>query len=231
VFAAAAFAAAGLASTVGASRPPTGETKAIGFYGEKVHAYSSLHGAKIVETGYFFVRRGPGTSVDYSWGRQPKAGYVPATATILVRLSGGKIVAYLAKLRARGVRTVRVLMAGGLVYSATTRCWRKSEPNASPLGTGGTYLFNYGGAHFLRLGKRAATPVVSFTYTWVPGAKATETTKFGPKPPLAARVTIGVKGVQSLSISKTITPLAKAPALPVPSPPRQPVPKPMCISA
>jgi hypothetical protein len=229
-FVAAALAVCGIvtAAAPGAVAPPTGDVTAIGFFRDKANAYGDLAGAKIVESGYFFVRRGPGTSVDYSWGRHPAAGYVPATATIFVRLNGGKIVAYLAKLRAHGVRTVRVLMAGGVVYSSTTRCWRRSRADASPLGTGDNYVFNDGGAHFLPLGKRGTKTAVSFTYSWVPGARATETSTFGPNRPLAVKVTIKVTGAQSLSIHKSIAPLVKAPALPVPAPPRRPVPKPLC---
>jgi len=194
-----------------------------------VDAYARLDGVKIVETGYFFVRRGPGTSVDYWWGTRPPAGYVPATATILARLNGGRIVAYLARLRARGVRTVRVLMAGGEVYAATTPCWRRTRASASPLGTGETYVFNDGGARFAPLGRSGERTSVTFAYRWSAGARATETSTFGPEDPSPVDVRVVVRGAQRLSIRKSIAPLARAPRLPVPSPPRRPVPRPLCV--
>ena len=230
VVAAAVLGAAGIASTARRVPPSDGQRRCDPLPRRQGGRVRGRSRARIVETGYFFVRRGPGTSVDYSWGRQPAVGYVPATATILARLTGGKIVAYLAKLRARGVRTVRVLMVGGRVYSATIGCWRQLEPTASPLGTGETYLFNSGGARFLRLGERAGKTAVGFTYAWIPGARAKETSTFGRRPPLAADVSIRVTGAQSLSIRKSITPLAKAPPLPVPPPPHQPAPKPLCVT-
>jgi hypothetical protein len=229
-FVAAALAAGGIASTaIGAVTPPTGDTTAIGFFRDKANAYTDLAGAKIIETGYFFVRKGEGTSVDYWWGRRPPAGYVPATATILVRLTDGKIAAYLAELRAPKIR-VRVLMSGGTVYFSTAGCWEKSQPTASPLGTGDNYVFNYGGAHFLPLSKSGATTAVTFTYDWAPSARATETSTFRTNSSLAFTVTIMVAGAQSLSIHKSVTPLSKAPALPVPLPPLRPVPKPLCTT-
>jgi hypothetical protein len=229
MYVAATLAAAGIASTATAAvTPPTGDIAAIDFLRVKSNAFAGLAGAKIVQTGYFFVRPGKGKSVDYLWGRRPPAGYKPATATILARLADGKVSAYLAEFRAPGVRTLRVLMAGGTVYASTTRCWRKSWSGASPLGTGDSYVFNYGGARFLPLSRSGGKTAVTFTYKWVPGARARETSTFGSGKPLAFDVTIRVTGTQNLTIRKSVTPLAKTPALPVPLPPGLPVPKPLC---
>jgi hypothetical protein len=217
-----------VSASIAAVEPPTGDTEAIDFFRSKAGAYLDVPGAKIVETGYFFVRKGKGTSVNYSWGEKPVTGYKPASATILASLVDGKIVAYLAELRAKGVRKVRVLMAGGTVYISTTRCWKKSEPSSSPLGTGDKYIFNDGGAHYLPLKRSGDATAVTFTYGWTPGSRATETSTFGPGKAPAFDVTITVSGRHPLSVRKSVKPLAKTPALPVPSPPLRPQPKPIC---
>jgi hypothetical protein len=208
-----------------AAPPPLGDSAAIAFYHEQADAYSHVPGMTLVETGFFFMRPSANRSVDYWWGSKPPAGYVAATATVQARLIDGKIVAYLAQLKAPKIRQLRILMAGGQVFTKTTTCWRKSQPGASPFGTGERYVFNDGGARFAR---RAGNGV-TFTYTWTPGAKATETNVFsaGSKP-APVKVAIKVAGARSLSIHKSISPLHAAPTLPVPSPPALPAPKPIC---
>jgi hypothetical protein len=218
----------GLPASAGAADPPTGDAAAATFYGDAANQYSHLPGAKIVQTGYFFLRPGAGTSVGYWWGSKPPSGYYPASATILARLSGGKIVAYLATLKAPNVRPLRLLMAGGDLFTATTSCWTKSTPKASPLGTGERYLFNDGGAHFVPNTRKGSATVVKLTYPWVPGTKATETNIFSAGKPPRDDVSIDVTGQQSLHIRKLITPLRQAPPLPVPAPPAKPVPKVLC---
>ena len=178
----------------------------------------------IVETGFFFVRPEAHRSVGYWWGSIPPAGYTPAKATISARLDGGLIVAYLAELSAPGIRRLRIVMAGGAVFTATTRCWRASTATASPLGTGERYLFNDGGAHFAP----RSGDTVSFTYDWRRGATATETNAFTGKRPSRVAVSIAVAGPRPMSIHESIVPLAAAPPLPVPSPPARPTPKPLC---
>ena len=133
-------------AALAAVAPPTGNKPAIGFYKHEVAHYFRLPGAKVVETGYFFVAPSGGTSVRFWWGRPPPPGFVPATATILEQLSEGKIVAYLAQLTAPKVRHVRVLMAGSSVFISSSKCWSKASATSSPLGTGETFLFNDGGA-------------------------------------------------------------------------------------
>jgi hypothetical protein len=207
-----------------AAAPPTGDADAIAFYHEHADAYSRAPGMTLVETGFFFMRPSANRSVDYWWGSKPPAGYVAATATVRAQLIGGKIVAYLAQLRAPRVRQLRILMAGGQVFTRTTSCWKKSPAGASPFGTGERYVFNDGGAHFAP----RAGDAVTFTYPWVAGAKATETNAFTSREPSPVKISITVAGSRTLSIHKSIAPLGAAPSLPVPSPPARPAPKPMC---
>jgi hypothetical protein len=228
---AAALAALGLASFAsGAASPPAGDQQAIGYYLARAQAYGKIPGARIVETGYFFVRDEGGTSVDYAWGNGRPAGYVPATGTIVARLDRGQIVAYLARLSAPHHRGVRVLMAGGAVYSSTAGCWRKTTAGASPLGTGENYVLNDGGATFRPLRTRGSSTTTTFTYKWIPGAPATETSVFGPNDPAPFHVTVVVKGAERMTIHKSVTPLKSVPKLPVPEPPGRPVPKPLCAT-
>jgi hypothetical protein len=215
------------AASAQAVAPPTGDPAEIDFYEQQANAYAQVAGMKMVETGFFYMRPSANRSVDYWWGSRPPAGqyYRPATATIRARLSGGKIVAYLAELTATKVRTLRILMAGGSVYTRTTGCWRKTTPGASPLGTGERYVFNDGGARFVT----SPGNTVKFTYAWVPGTQATETNYFkSAAKPSPVVVSIRVAGSRSLVIHKSIAPLRAAPALPVPAPPARPEPKPLC---
>jgi hypothetical protein len=207
-----------------AAPAPSGDSAAISFYGREAGTYAHLAGAKMLWSGFFFVRPGVDKGVDYWWGSKPPAGYTPATATVAARLSDGKIVAYLAQLTAPKVRRLRILMAGGAVFTSTTRCWKKSQASVSPFGTGERFIFNDGGAHFApRSGNR-----VTMTYQWAPGATATETTSFNASDPPGVDVSIEVGGRKPLSIHKSIRPLTGAPALPIPSPPLRPAPKPLC---
>ena len=215
-------------SATGATRPPTGDQKAIRFFGEQANAYGALPGVKIVETGFYYLRKSHGTAVSYSWGNGPQPGYRAATATILAQTSGGQIVAYLAAIRAPKIRRLRILMSGGAVFTSTTRCWRRSKPSGSPLGTGYSYVFNDGGAHFLPLARDEAATSATMTYPWAPGAVATEVSRFAHGHPGAVTVTVTVRGTKSMAFRKTITPLHKVPSLPVQPPPSIPRPKPMC---
>jgi hypothetical protein len=207
--------------------PPKGDPAAIAFYSNQANAFADLPGTRIVETGFFFVRPGAGTKVSYVWGSKP-AGYRPATATVDMLTRGGRIVSYLAVLRAPKVRRVTVLMAGSSVFTSTTRCWRKSTAAGSPWGTGDRYVFNDGGATFAPLVRHGRSTTISFTYPWVPGATATETNVFTSVRPAAVHVSVRVRGSLKLTIRKTITPLKRAPSLPVAPAPAIPRPKPIC---
>jgi hypothetical protein len=228
VAAGAAIAAAAVVSAALAVTPPKGDVGAIGFFSDSATQYLKVPGVKIVERGYFFLHPNGGNSVSYSWGRPPQPGYVPATATVTARLAGGKIVAYLAQLHAPKVRRVRVLMAGGDVFVSSSKCWTKKTAAASPLGTGGSYLFNDGGARFLPAAKHGGSTTVTLTYTWVPGSTASETDTFSARKPPRVNVLIKVTGGLQMTIHKSITPLTKAPVLPVAAPPAVPRPKPLC---
>jgi hypothetical protein len=215
-------------AALAAVTPPTGNKRAIGFYKHEVAHYFPLPGARVVETGYFFVAPSGGTSVRFWWGRPPPPGFVPATATILEQLSDGKIVAYLAQLTAPKVRRVRVLMAGSSVFISSSKCWRKASATSSPLGTGETFLFNDGGTYFQPLASGTESTAATFTYTWNPGAQARETDTFSRGSTPTVNVAIQVTGAQTMRIEKEITPLSTAPVLPAPSPPALPAPKPLC---
>jgi hypothetical protein len=210
---------------------PTGDRSAIVFYNQEVAYYAPLPGARVVETGYFFVHPNGGTSGGLWWGRPPPHGYMPGTATILEHLSSGKIVAYLAQFTGPKVQRLRVLMADGSVFLSTSRCWRKAPATTSPLGTGEAFLFNDGGTHFLPLVSGTASSAATFTYTWNPGAQARETDTFSPGSRPTVNTAIQVTGAQRMKITIKITPLATAPALPVPSAPLVPLPKPLCSTS
>jgi hypothetical protein len=220
---------AGVASATAAVVPPKGDQAAISFFGQEANEYASVPGAKIVETGYFSLRFNGGTSVSYHWGSPPPAGYTMATATVLERLTGGKISAYLATITAPKIPRLRVLAQGSSVFVSTSSCWTRVPASYSPLGTGDRYLFNDGGASFQPLTPGAGgSTVVTFAYPWVPGAPATERDVFTGHHPPAVTVDITVTGKQTLHVHKSISPLRSAPALPLPPSPAPPVPKPLC---
>jgi hypothetical protein len=215
-------------AALAAVAPPTGNKRAIAFFKREVAHYSPLPGAKVLETGYFFVAPSGSGSVRFWWGRPPPPGFVPATATILELLSNGRIVAYLAQLAAPKVRRVRVLMVGGSVFISSSKCWRKAPVTSSPLGTGETFLFNDGGTYFLPLVSGTESAAATFTYTWNPGAQARETDTFSRGATPTVSVAIEVSGAQRMHVEKEITLLSTAPVLPAPSPPALPAPKPLC---
>ena len=217
-----------VSSAASAFTPPKGDRAAIAFYTRRAEAYARVPGVRIVETGFLFLRRSTGTSVSYSWGRSPSPGYRAAKVTVDAQLADGQVVAYLARFEAPKIRHLRVLMAGSDVYTSTTRCWRKSPPSGSPWGTGDRYVFNDGGALFSPLSRSGASTSVTFTYSWTKGSTATETDTFAAGKPGPVQVSIIVRGSESLSIHKSITPLRTAPALPVPPAPLIPRPKPLC---
>lgn len=208
--------------------PPRGSRPAIDFYNRQASAFAELSGVRIVESGFFFVRPGAGTTVTYVWGSPRAEGFRPANATVSALVRGGRIASYLAVLRAPKVRRLRILMAGSDVFTSTTSCWRKTTAAGSPWGTGDRYVFNDGGATFAPLARRGRTTTVRFTYPWAAGSTATETNVFSSVRPAPVRITIAVRGSRSLSIRKTIVPLAHAPALPVAPAPAIPRPKPIC---
>jgi len=222
------LAAGTLASVAVAVTPPKGDTKAIQFFSSQFQAYQDVPGVRIVESGYFSVKRLNGSNVSYRWSQPTPRGYTPATAEILAWLDGTRITAYLATLSAPKIRHVRILMSGGSVFVASARCWHKSNANASPFGTGELYLLNDGGAVFQPLVKTDTTSVVTFSYDWSAGSKATEVTTFTNHTPPAMTTQITVTGKQAMTIRKTITPLASPPALPVSPPPALPRPTPRC---
>jgi hypothetical protein len=223
--------AAGLAGAAFAITPPTGDQAAITFFKQEADAYASIPGAKIVTTGYFSMRFNGGTSVSYSWGAPPPAGYRPATVTVVERLKGGKISAYIATVTAPKMPRLRILLADGKVYDSVGSCWNRSHASSSPYGTGERFLFNNGGAKFQPLAPGAAGSTTStYSYSWVPGAPATQTDTFSGGTPPTVTTRIAVSGRMKLSIHTTITPLRTAPPLPVVPAPGGPTPKPLCAS-
>jgi hypothetical protein len=226
----AAAALSGVGASSAAVAPPTGDVDATLFYKQEASRYAALPGARIVSTGYFFGHP-IGTAVRYMWGHSPAAGFFPQRATVLARLHDGQIVAYVATLTAPKMRRVRIVMEGSSVFVTSGKCWNKADAGSSPFGTGEMYLFNDGGAHFLPLVTNGGSKTTVFTYTWAEGARAREADTFSAGPRPTVKISIEVTGAQRMSIEKTITPLARAPELPVPSPPAVPVPKPLCGGA
>jgi hypothetical protein len=96
------------------------------------------------------------------------------------------------------------------VYTSTTRCWRTSDATGSPFGTGERFVFNDGNATFAPLVRSGSATTVALTYEWSPGATATETDVFASTHPAPVRITIAIRGARSLTVHKTITPLAQA---------------------
>lgn len=216
------------AAALAAVAPPKGDRRAIDYFTRQANSYANRQGVHLVETGFFTVRPGVGSKVDYAWGRAPGGGYRAAAATIDAVLLDGRIEAYLAVLRAPKVRAVRILMAGNSVFTSTSRCWRPSRASGSPFGTGDRYVFNDGGAVFAPLVRRGSSTSTTFSYAWAKGARATETDTFAGAPPAPVRVVVRITGSTRLTFTKTIHPLAAAPTLPVAPAPAIPRPKPLC---
>lgn len=211
-----------------AATPPKGNRRAIAFYRHEADLFANLDGVHIVETGYLFLHADGGTRVSYTWGSGPLLGFRPATATVEAQMLEGRIVAYLAVLRAPRIRQLRILMAGGKVFTSTTRCWLSSDASGSPFGTGDSYLFNDGGSTFSPLVRTGQATTVGLTYRWSAGATARETDLFTATHPAPVHITIAVGGGLVLTVRKTIEPLTQAPVLPVPPAPNLPRPKPLC---
>jgi hypothetical protein len=221
-------AAAALVPLAAAVTPPKGDQAAISFFGQQFKAYLPVAGVKIVETGYFSLQPAGGTSVNFRWSVTTPKGYTPAKAEVLAWLSSGRITAYLATLTAPKIRQVRILMSGAKVFVASTRCWRKAPISSSPFGLGDNFVLNNGGTTFRPLTRTDTSTVASYSYRWGPGALAAEADTFSNSNPPAISTEIKVTGTQTLTVHKTITPLAEAPELPVQAPPAQPRPKPLC---
>jgi hypothetical protein len=208
----------------------TGDPAAIAAFDKVARGYLKLQGARAIETGMFFLHYNGGSSVDYRWGADPPPAFVPAKATIDYWLSEGQIVGYHATVKAPKIPTLRILVAAGNVFTSTSKCWERADEGSAPFGTGERYLLNYGNVKFDKLKRSGRSTIVTFRYLWLEGTNAKETVTMagGKTPKLHSRIEL--KGKSSLKIDTWITPLKKAPELPLVSqrPPKAPEPRPIC---
>jgi hypothetical protein len=219
----------GLASLAAAGSARTaGDQRAAAFFEQQAEHYLPLRGAKGVYKGLFFLRFNGGTSVDYSWGRNPISGYKPGTGTVLFWLSNGRIVGYLVTISSPGIPHLRIVAVGENVFVSSSKCWNKATDLSAPFGTGDRLLLNDSGAKFLGITKHGSATAVSYSYLWAKGTKAVATDSFSSSKPPVINSRIKLTGKTKLRIRETITPLRKAPILPIKPPPGKPLPDPLC---
>jgi hypothetical protein len=219
-----------LAVTAASARPSaTGNPTTLAHFAQLVDDYRSVPGARVVEYGLFWLHYNGGTSVDYRWGGSRPAGFKPAKAVIDYQLDDGKIVAYHATVTARDVPRLRILVASGNVFTSTTTCWNRAEASSSPFGTGERILVSDSNGRFEAIKRKGRNMIVKFHYTWTEGTRATETMALLPGNPSPIRSKIVGKGDANFTISYSLTPLKRAPKLPVKTrSPRPPEPAPFC---
>jgi hypothetical protein len=221
-----------LAVTAASARPSaTGNPTTLAHFAQLVDDYRSVPGARVVEYGLFWLHYNGGTSVDYRWGGNKPVGFKAAKAVIDYQLDDGKIVAYHATVTARDVPRLRILLASGNVFTSTTTCWNRAGAESSPFGTGERTLVSDSNGRFEALRRKGRTMLVKFHYIWTEGTRATETMSLLPGNPPPIRSKIVGKGDASFKISYSLTPLKRAPKLPLKvRSPRPPEPAPFCKS-
>jgi hypothetical protein len=118
----------------------------------------------------------------------------------------------------------------GNVFTSTSKCWERAGPGSAPWGTGDRRIVSHNEGKLSPMKRKGGSRTLTLRYLWQTGTNATETaTLTGAKTP-TIHSKIVLKGDSGLRIEKWLTPLKRAPELPLVSqrPPFDPEPRPIC---
>lgn len=193
--------AASLASVASATRLlPRDDPATVAFYKQVQASYNSVPAVRIRRHGFLWysgtVR---GSLVRWVSARRPPpgAGYKPATESILVLLTNGRVTRYVDTAKAPGLPTLTIIEGPSGLFVALHRkagaCYHSAPRSGGVAGFGAPFIGVYG--TFSPMQTHGGTVIVTSTYPWLATEHATE----------VDRISLATKHLQSYSVKVTGT--------------------------
>jgi hypothetical protein len=198
---------------------PTGDPEAIALNEKEQQAYATLPGVTIVERGKLFARKTGRFEYVFQFG--PRHGYRPATETIHLALSEGKVTAYLTDVYARHVGRFSILVNGKGAYLSDLGgdgCWQRTSFGAGPLGRPGKSFIDLHRDHYSPLRRQGSLVVSRLTYRIGRRIRVTVVQKIDPATyQVVSTRTTERAGKYHLTYRRTFSALESAPTFPTPA--------------
>lgn len=215
---------ASLASVaVGARASLRDDPATIAFYKQVQASYRNVAAVRIRRHGFlWYSDTAPGSLVRWVSAEQPPpgAGYKPATESILVLLSNGRVAKYVDTAKAPGLPALTIIEgAGGLwvsLHKKSSSCYHSSPRSGDVAGWGLPFIGVYG--TFSPMQTQGDTVIVQSTYPWLKTERATEIDRISATTKHLQSYTVKVTGTSPITFGATNQDIAKPSLVPAPAP-------------
>jgi hypothetical protein len=219
----AAVAAILASAAVGARAVQRDDAPTIAFYKQVQASYRTVPAVRVRRHGFlWYSDTAPGSLVRWVSAKQPPPGegYKPATESILVLLTGGRVAKYVDTAKAPGLPTLTIIEGpGGLAIALTRKgntCFHSASRAGDVAGWGSPFIGVYG--NFSPMQTQGDTVIVTSTYPWLKSEHATEVDRISAATKHLDSYTVRVTGTSPITFSATNQDIAKPSPVPAAAP-------------
>jgi hypothetical protein len=208
-----ASAASAVSTDVGARAvlsSPTAKDDAptIAFYKQVQASYRTVPAVRVRRHGFlWYSDTAPGSLVRWVSAKQPPPGegYKPATESILVLLTSGRVTKYVDTAKAPGLPALTIIEgSGGLAVALAKKgntCFHPASRAGDVAGWGSPFIGVYG--NFSPMQTQGNTVIVTSTYPWLKSEQATEVDRISATTKHLDSYTVKVTGTSPITFSAT----------------------------
>jgi hypothetical protein len=180
----------------------------VAFYKQVQASYRTVAAVRVRRHGFlWYSGSAPGSLVRWVSARKPPAGegFRPATESLLVLLTGGRVTEYVDTAKAAGLPALMIIEgSGGLAVSLHKQpgaCFQPSSRAGGVAGWGSPFVGVYG--TFAPMQRSGDTVIVRSTYPWLQGEHASEVDRISATTKHLQSYTVTVTGSSPITFSAT----------------------------
>ena len=217
------LAASVAAAALGARQVLRDDPATLAFYKQVQASYRTVPAVRVRRHGFlWYSDTVPGSLVRWVSAKQPPpgAGYKPATESILVRLSNGRVTKYVDTAKAPGLPPLTLIEGPSGLFVALSQkpgaCYHSAPRSGGVAGWGAPFVGVYG--TFAPMQTQGATVIVTSTYPWLRTEHAAEIDRISAATKHLQSYTVKVTGTSPITFGATNQDIAPPPAVPAAQP-------------
>lgn len=194
----------------------------VAFYKEVQASYRTVPAVRVKRHGFLWYSDTiPGSLVRWVSARQPPpgAGYKPATETLVVLLTNGRVTKSIDTAKAPGLPVLTLIEGpSGLFVSLQKKgaCYHAAPRSGGVAGWGAQFVGVYG--TFSPMQAQGGTVIVQSTYPWLNTERATEIDRISAATKHLQSYTVKVTGTSPITFAATNQDVVPAPPVPAAQP-------------
>jgi hypothetical protein len=196
----------------------------IAFYKQVQASYRTVPAVRVRRHGFLWYSDTiPGSLVRWVSAKQPPpgAGYKPATESLLVLLTNGRVTKYVDTAKAPGLPVLTIIEGPSGVFVALNKkpgaCYHSAPRSGGVAGWGAPFVGVYG--TFSPMQTQGGTVIVQSTYPWLNTEHATEIDRISLATKHLQSYTVKVTGTSPITFGATNEDIVPPPAVPAANPP------------